>query len=102
MRYTQLAVSVLSGLAVCIPLVIKLIEYVQKAVKEKNWGALMKLIMDYMAQAETMFADGADRRQWVLAMVASSAKSLNCEADPQTVGRMIDELCDMSKAVNAA
>jgi len=39
MRYTQLAVSVLSGLAVCIPLVIKLIEYVQKAVKENKTGA---------------------------------------------------------------
>ena len=37
----EIVVSVLAGLTVCIPLVIKLIEYVQKAVKEKNWNALL-------------------------------------------------------------
>ena len=38
MEWLQLIVSVLAGLATAIPLAIKLVEYVQKAVKEKNWG----------------------------------------------------------------
>ena len=33
MKYTQLIVAVLSGLAVCLPLAVKLAEYVTKAVK---------------------------------------------------------------------
>lgn len=101
MKYTQIIVSVLSGLAVCIPLAAKLVEYVRRAVKEKNWGQLMKLVMDYMAQAETKFANGADRKQWVLAMVEASANEVNYDIDPAVVGHMIDELCGMSKAVNA-
>lgn len=34
-QYLQLIVSVLAGLATAIPLAIKLVEYVRKAVKEK-------------------------------------------------------------------
>ena len=36
MEWINYAVSILSGLAIAIPLVVKLIEYVKKAVKEKN------------------------------------------------------------------
>ena len=32
-------VSILVGLATCIPLANKLVKYVQKAVQEKNWAA---------------------------------------------------------------
>ena len=42
MEYMQYVVSILAGLAAVIPLVIKLIEYVQKATKEKNWNKLVR------------------------------------------------------------
>ena len=37
MDWVGLVVSILSGLAAAIPLVVQLVNYVQKAVKEKNW-----------------------------------------------------------------
>ena len=43
MEYMQYIVSILAGLAAVIPLVIKLVEYVQKATKEKNWNKLVWL-----------------------------------------------------------
>ena len=52
MEWLQLIVSVLAGLATAIPLAIKLVEYVQKAVKEKNWGKVLDMVMKYMATAE--------------------------------------------------
>ena len=42
-EWLQLIVSVLAGLATAIPLAIKLVEYVQTAVKEKNWGKVLDI-----------------------------------------------------------
>lgn len=101
MKWIDIIASVLAGLAVCIPLVAKLVQYVAAAAREKNWGKLLDMVMKYMATAETKFADGATRKEWVLAMVQASAKELNYDVDIDAVGRMIDKLCDMSKVVNA-
>lgn len=101
-EWVKLIVAVLSGLSATIPLVIKLVEYVRKATKEKNWNALLSLVMRLMSEAETTFVDGADRKQWVLAMVEASAETINYDVDMDKVGALIDSLCDMSKRVNSA
>ena len=94
-------ISIIAGLGAAIPLVLKLIEYVQKAVKEKNWGQLLNLVMSLMAEAESKFETGAERKEWVLAMVTASAKEINYDVDVSVISGMIDSLCAMSKQVNA-
>lgn len=101
MDLIQLLVSVLAGLVTAIPLAVKLVEYVQKAVKEKNWNSLLKLTMDLMSEAEKKFSDGATRKEWVLAMIQTSADSINYDIDLEVISKLIDELCNMGKAVNA-
>lgn len=101
MDLIQLLVSVLAGLVTAIPLAVKLVEYVQKAVKEKNWNSLLKLTMDLMSEAEKKFSDGATRKEWVLAMIQTSADSINYDINLEVISKLIDELCNMSKAVNA-
>lgn len=93
--------AILAGLAACIPLTVKLIQYVKKAAQEKNWGALLGLVVDLMEQAETKFADGATRKEWVMAMVQTSAEYINYSMDKDALSELIDALCDMSKVVNA-
>lgn len=100
MDWINCAISILSGLAVAIPLVIKLVEYVQKSIKEKNWNKLLDLVMNLMKEAEGKFDTGATRKEWVVAMVKSSAESINYDVDIEAVGELIDSLCDMSKVVN--
>ena len=92
--------SILSGLLVCIPLAAKLVKYVQKAVQEKNWAALLDLLIDLMEEAELKFEDGATRKEWVMAMVQTSSEYLNYPVDTQALSTMIDTLCDMSKVLN--
>ena len=41
--WIQIAISILSGIAVAIPLIIKLVNVVKDSVKEKNWNLLMKM-----------------------------------------------------------
>ena len=101
MEWYEILVSVLTGLAATIPLVIKLVEYVRKAVQEKNWNELLKLVMNLMEQAETKFDNGDERREWVLMMVKASADTINYDIDLNVVTQMINSLCELSKKVNA-
>ena len=101
LEWLQLIVSVLAGLVTAIPLAIKLVEYVQKAVKEKNWSKMLDVVMKKMALAEDMFDNGADRKEWVLTMVKASAETINYDVDMDAISQLIDDLCKMSKKVNA-
>ena len=100
MEWVDYIVSILSGLAVCIPLAVKLVQYVKKAVREKNWGELLRLVMGYMDEAEERFEAGADKKEWVMAMIDASAGAINYDIDKQAVSELIDSLCGLSKRVN--
>lgn len=93
-------VAVLAGLATCIPLVLKLVQYVKKATQEKNWATLLDLVMKLIAQAEEKFKDGATRKEWVMAMVQTSAEYINYPLDTQALSEMIDELVKLTNKVN--
>ena len=101
MDWVQVVVSILSGLAVAIPLVVKLIEYVTKAVKEKNWKALLDLVTSLMQDAEFKFSTGEERKSYVMLAVKASADTINYDIDMDVVSKLIDDMCSMSKIVNA-
>lgn len=101
MEWYEIVISILTGLATAIPLIVKLVEWVQLAIKEKNWNNLLTLVMNLMTEAEGKFDNGADRKIWVLSMVEASAKTINYDVDLEQVGQLIDALCAMSKQVNA-
>ena len=98
--WIQAIISILSGIAVLVPLVIKLVQYVQANAKEKNWSSLMVLVMNLMAQAEQMFDKGADKKEWVINELKAVANTLNYEIDWNVVSEMIDKICDVSKEIN--
>ena len=104
MSWVEIVVSIMSGLAVCIPLVVKLVNVVSTYVKEKNWSQIVAIVLDLMKEAETLFAEGAARKAWVMAGVDSAAKSINYNYDEvakQKVSDMIDAICATAKIVNA-
>lgn len=100
----EMVLSVISGLCVCIPLVIQLMSAVYKHAKEKNWSALMSYLLDYMAEAESLFEKGADRKVWVMEMIEETADMLNYPYDDEArlkVSGMIDDICDASRIINS-
>ena len=100
LEWLNLILSVVAGIAACIPLVIKLVECVQKAVREKNWPIILAKVMEFMAKAERKFSEGADRKEFVLGMIESFAKTVDYPIDLDVIGKMIDDMCAMSKKVN--
>ena len=100
MDILNLVIEVLAGLAIVIPLVIELIKYVKKSALEKNWNNLIRLLIELMATAEGKFDNGADRKQWVIAMVQASANSINYPITEKELGDLIDDLVKLTKKVN--
>lgn len=101
MEWLNLFISNLPIIATIITLIITLVKYVKKAIKEKNWGKVLDVVVNYMKEAEDKFDNGADRKEWVLAMVRISAETINYDIDIDEVSKLIDDLCAMSKVVNA-
>ena len=99
-QIVSIIVAILMGLATCFPLAVKLSQTVKEAVQEKNWTHLLGLVVELMEEAETKFADGATRKEWVMAMVQTSAEYINYPVDTEALSEMIDALCDMTKIVN--
>lgn len=100
MKILELIIEILAGLTIVIPLVIKLIEYVKKSALEKNWNNLIRLLLNLIATAEEKFDNGADRKQWVIAMVQSSANTINYSISEQDLSNLIDNLVELTKKVN--
>lgn len=100
MEWVKWIVAILSGLTTAIPLTIQLVRYVKKAVQEKNWPEIVRIVTGYMERAEKMFENGADRKEWVLAMVKASSELVEYDLDMNKISELIDSLCDMSKVVN--
>jgi hypothetical protein len=100
MEWYEIVIEILSGLIIMIPLVVKLVEYVKAAAIEKNWDAMLQLVMNLMKEAEGKFDNGAARKEWVLMAVKASADTINYPIDMDKVSKLIDNLCAMSKVVN--
>ena len=100
-NWIQIIVSIISGLLICVPLVIKLVEYVIKAIQEKNWQNVMQLVLRLMTEAEKNFETGAERKEYVMDSIIAMKDTLNCEIDMNVISAMIDSICDASKIINA-
>ena len=100
MDILNLIIEILAGLAIVIPLVIELIKYVKKSALERNWTNLIQLVMSLMAAAEDKFDNGADRKQWVIAMVQASANAINYPISDKELGDLIDDLVKLTNKVN--
>ena len=102
-NWAQLIIAILGGIATAIPLIIKLVSVVQSAIREKNWNQLVKMTMDYMTQAEKNFESGAERKEWVMSMVKTSAATINYTLTDEEIIKLsdlIDAICSASKIIN--
>lgn len=101
MNWVNIITSILSGLAIAIPLICELVKWIKKAVQEKNWQALLQLVTTLMKDAESKFSNGADRKDYVMLAIKASSDTINYKIDMDVVSKLIDDLCAMSRVVNA-
>ncbi len=96
----QYIVSILVGLAICIPVVVGLIRSVRQNVEEKRWDLLMKKVIAFMVTAEEQFKTGSVKKDFVLCMAQTAAEEIGVPFDEEKVGAMIDAMVELSKQIN--
>jgi hypothetical protein len=98
--WTTIILPILSGLVAAIPLVIKLVEYVQKARKEKNWGAVVQLALRLMAEAEQNYTNGEDKKNYVMSSIKAMENTLQYDIDENAISELIDAVVAATKKIN--
>lgn len=99
----NLILTIVAGILVCIPLVIKLVNVTREAVRSKNWYQIVKIVSELMQTAEALIVSGAEKKKYVLSMLATVVKQIDyemTESDWQKVSDLIDQLAAMAKVVN--
>lgn len=92
--------AIVAGVATSIPLIIKLIKYVEEVRRSRNWGKLLGAVLNLMEDAEELISKGADKKAWVMAGVANLADEIDYDIDEAQLSELIDQLCEMSKKIN--
>ena len=98
--WVNIVISILTGIATCVPLVIKLIQVVKETVKSKNWTALMQLVLKLMAEAEDAYSTGEEKKTYVMDSIEAMKDTLNYDVDMDAVSAMIDSIVIASKTIN--
>ena len=98
--WVQIIVPIITGLAACVPLAIKLIDETKKNIKEKNWTAVMQLVLKLMQEAETNYSSGAERKEYVLDSINAVKDTLNYDIDMNVVSEMVDSIILATKKIN--
>lgn len=103
LSWIKLGITVLSTLAVIIPLGYKLYKTINEIVQEKQWDRLMSLVISYMIEAENLMIKGEDKKKYVLSLIANTAKQVGYEikdGDMEKISQLIDEICSATKLIN--
>ena len=83
-KWINILVQILSGVAACIPLVIELVAVVNKLIKEKRWNEMVIHTFDLMADAEEKFERGAERKEYVMDALRLIAQKIHFNYDRYT------------------
>ena len=102
-KWINVIISILSGVSVCVPLVIALIQTVKNVVNEKKWNILVSNVLELMMNAEKDYESGAERKEYVMNAITLVAKQIGYVLDEEAIlkiSEMIDEICSLAKVVN--
>ena len=100
MEWLELIIAILSGIAACIPLVIELVKYMKALYKEKNWGKLIVIVSNFMTEAETLYSDGASKKEYVINGVMALSKTIEYPVDREMLSELIDSLATLTNKIN--
>ena len=102
-KILDVIINILSGVAVCLPLVFKLIETVKELVNEKKWNILVRNVFVLMTDAEARYQRGEEKKNYVMSAIEIVAAQIGFNYDAEAkekVSVMVDEICQISKEIN--
>lgn len=100
MNILQLIIAVLTGLSAAIPLAVKLVQTVKEMVRQKNWSAMMTLVLKLMSEAEENYQTGAEKKKYVIDSIKAIEGAVAFDIDEAVIAGMIDAVVEATKKIN--
>lgn len=103
-QYINSFISIVTGLLICVPLVVQFVKVCKQMVVNKQWTEIVTLAAELMMQAENSIDSGSERLSWVMGMLKQSAVTAKYDLNDEDwykIEKMIRSMCDMAKVVNA-
>lgn len=92
--------DILAILVILVPALYGVYKAVKKAIDEKNWHGLIATAIELIASAEQKFANGTEKKQFVMDMLKESAEKAGVKYDSESLSKTVDDLVALTKKVN--
>ena len=86
----MIILDALAVLAILIPVSYGIFCVIKKAIKDKDYAKLLSNALDLIAMAEERYSNGADKKAFVLDMLAEVAKKAGIKYDAEKLSATID------------
>ncbi|MBO7734847.1 MAG: hypothetical protein J6S67_19965 [Methanobrevibacter sp.] len=93
-------IRLITELLVLIPMVVALVKYIRKAIREKNWKKILNIAIKLMEQAEAEFENGTDRKSFVMSMLRTSCDEIKFDITDEELSDLIDNMVDLTNKLN--
>ena len=100
MEYIELIIAICSAISVIVPMAIKLYKTIKELVKEKNYTKILDIMKDAAGEAEQLFKDKAERRDYVLNILKVTCENLKVEYDEVRLDTELTKLIKATKKIN--
>lgn len=100
MEYVELIVAICGAISVIVPLGINLYSALKALVKEKNYAKILKIMKDAACEAEKLYTDKSDKRDYVLNILKVTCANLKVEYDEQRLDEELTEFINATKLIN--
>ena len=105
MSTLDIILSILIGICIIIPILIRLIKVLNESASKKEWKTIIELISKFCSEAEGLFDVGSEKKEYVVKMITSVADGVGLKLsdnDILYISNMIDALIEMTKKVNVS
>ena len=99
-EYIDLIIAICGAISVIVPLAVKYYNAIKSLIKEKNYIKILDILRDAAAEAEKLYENGAEKREYVLNIVKVSCDNLKVEYDEKRFDEELTKLIVATKEIN--
>lgn len=100
MKWVDLITALCGAISVGLPLLIAFYKKIKALAKEKNYAKILKIMQDAAAEAENLYKDKAERREYVLNILKVTCDSLKIDYDEEKLDKELTDFIAATKKIN--
>lgn len=100
-NWIDLIIAICGAVSVIVPLAIKLYTTTKQLVQEKNYTKIISGIAEIAKEAEGLFDNGTERREYVLNILKVTSDNLGVPYDEVRFDKELTKIVEAAKKINS-